>query len=119
MTGAAPGIVTIRHTTNDNGSAAVTQTQVIVNPLPFEIKVLPNPNDGAFTIAGKSSFAGTEGNYEITDVAGRVVARGIVALTGGVIDQYIQTGNTLASGVYLLNLQLGETKNVIRFVVGR
>ena len=119
VTGAAPGIVTIRHTTNDNGSAAVTQTQVIVNPLPFEIKVLPNPNDGAFTIAGKSSFAGTEGNYEITDVAGRVVARGIVALTGGVIDQYIQTGNTLASGVYLLNLQLGETKNVIRFVVGR
>ena len=48
---------------------------------------------------------------------GQVVYRGTVGTQQGEMNEHITLGNTLASGVYLLNLHRGMENKVFHFVV--
>jgi hypothetical protein len=55
--------------------------------------------------------------FEVTDMLGQVVYRGNTIARGGVIDTRIQLGNTLANGMYMLNMGVGAERKAFHFVV--
>ena len=85
-----------------------------------DIKLLPNPNKGVFTIKGTLGTAtrtDEEVYIEITDMLGQVVYKNKMVIQGGKIDEQIRLGNTLSNGMYLLNLRSGTDNQVFHFVV--
>jgi hypothetical protein len=83
-----------------------------------DIKLMPNPNKGDFTISGTLGTADNEEvTLEVTNMLGQVVYTDKVTATGGAINKHIQLNSGLANGMYLLNLR-SESKNaVVHFVM--
>ena len=83
-----------------------------------DIRLLPNPNKGAFTLKGNWAVSdNADVDVQVTDMLGQVVYRGTVGTQQGEMNEHITLGNTLASGVYLLNLHRGMENKVFHFVV--
>ena len=125
-------------TNNDSVSCTVINTGtcagiktfnwVIINEYPAgvkpvsisgsDIRLLPNPNKGAFTLKGNWAVSdNADVDVQVTDMLGQVVYRGTVGTQQGEMNEHITLGNTLASGVYLLNLHRGMENKVFHFVV--
>ncbi len=66
-------------------------------------------------------YSGDVENVEMTicDVVGQVVYKGNAEVKAGNLDKDIQLGTNLADGIYLLNINTGTEKQVIRFNVNR
>ena len=83
-----------------------------------DIRLFPNPNTGIFTLKGNWAVSdNADVDVQVTDMLGQVVYRGTVATQQGEMNEHITLGNTLASGVYLLNLHRGMENKVFHFVV--
>ena len=83
----------------------------------FELQnlvIYPNPNKGNFNIKFDSA-SGNAINISVFDVRGRAIFAKIFQNTG-VFDQNLNIGN-VESGVYLVNIQDGDTKTVKKIVV--
>ena len=85
-----------------------------------DIILFPNPNMGSFTISGTLSTE-YDGDVfiDVTDMLGQSVYKSTVTARSGVIMEQMQLSNTLANGMYLLNLRAGAENKVFHFVVGR
>ena len=82
------------------------------------IKLVPNPNKGVFTIKGTMAAAGDEEVLiEVTNMLGEVVYSSKVMVQNGNINEKIQLSNSLTNGMYILNLRSGSQDNVFHFVV--
>ncbi len=107
----APGIVTITNTTT--GAA----TKVLVNALPIEAGMFPNPNKGTFTVKGNTGTAKDVAvAFEISNMLGQVVYSSNAIATGGVINEQIAV-SSLANGAYMLNIKSGAEHKAIHFVI--
>jgi hypothetical protein len=85
-----------------------------------DIRLIPNPNKGIFTVKGTlGTTAGEEISLEVMNMLGQVVYSGKVATRNGTIEERIQLDNTLANGMYLLNLRSGASNTVLHFVIGQ
>ena len=85
-----------------------------------DLRLTPNPNTGCFTIKGSlGSAQDEEVTLEVTDMLGQVVYKNKVIAREGRINESIQTGNTLANGMYMLNLRSGHDNIVFHFVIER
>jgi len=76
-----------------------------------DIRLIPNPNKGNFTVKG-SLGAATNGDValEITNMTGQTVYTATLQARNGELNDHITPGN-LANGMYLLTLRsAGETK---------
>jgi len=82
------------------------------------LTIIPNPNNGTFTIAGTLSGS-NEAALEITDIIGQVVYKAIVPVQNGLLKKEIALDNNLPDGIYLLHISSGDGNKVVRFVVGR
>jgi hypothetical protein len=83
-----------------------------------EIRLSPNPNNGGFRISGTLSTTIDESvTFEVTDMLGQVVYRGNATARGGVLDTHIQLSNTLANGMYMLNMGVGAERKAFHFAV--
>jgi len=83
-----------------------------------DVKLLPNPNKGTFSLKGSlASSADGEAMIEVTDMIGQVVYTGKVMAHGGNIDEHITLGSSLANGMYMLNLRSADQNIVFHFVV--
>lgn len=83
-----------------------------------DVKLVPNPNRGTFTVKGTTgTTADEEVSLEITNMLGQVVYANKVMAYGGNIDQRIELGNALANGMYLFSLRSGTQNTVIHFVI--
>ena len=84
------------------------------------ITLMPNPNKGQFTIKGS---LGTSQNrevvIEITDMLGQVVYTSKIMPDNGNINTPISFGNTMANGMYILNLYSGNEHKVFHFVIAQ
>ena len=89
-----------------------------VQPAIDDIMLVPNPNNGAFTIKGASSEYG-DMNIVVTDVLGQVVYTRSAHLVNGRINEQVKLGATIANGMYTLELISAATSKQILFVVGR
>ncbi len=82
------------------------------------ITVIPNPNKGEFVIKG--SLANTmdaEVAIEITDMLGQSVYKATIMAYSGKVNEKIIMANTVANGIYLLNIRSGEETHIIHMVI--
>lgn len=119
VTGVAPGIANITHlSTNDQGNVTTSVTPVVVSVVPASISLLPNPNKGTFTVKGTvGSVNDEEVTLEVTDVLGQVIYKSKVTAQNGRINETVTLNNTLANGMYILNVQSGSEQKVFHFVI--
>jgi uncharacterized protein YjdB len=89
-----------------------------VQPVIGDIRLIPNPNNGTFTITGTSQQS-NDIKIVITDMLGQVVYSAKAQVYNGKINQQLQLSSLLANGMYTLELNSGEVNKVIHFVVGQ
>ena len=95
-----------------NGNLGVSQATT-----GSDIRVVPNPNTGTFTIKGTTgTTANDEIALEVTNMLGQVVYSGKTTAQNGVINEVLALNN-LANGMYLLNVHSGTETNVFHFVI--
>ena len=83
-----------------------------------DVRVIPNPNKGTFTVKGTlTSTIDEEVSLEITNMLGQVVYNNKVTAHNGSINEQVQLSNTLANGMYLLNLRSGTDHKIFHFVI--
>ena len=89
-----------------------------VNSANTDIQLVPNPNKGVFTVKGSiGTTADQQVTMEITDVIGQVIYTTKIIAHNGVINETVQLGNSLANGMYLLNLHSDAGNKVFHMVV--
>jgi hypothetical protein len=82
------------------------------------IRLIPNPNNGIFTIKGSLGTTDDEEvSVEISDMLGQVIYKDKIMAHGGNIDQKIQLGSAIANGMYILNLNSASAHNVFHVVI--
>ena len=103
------------------GSATVISANVGVQPVvngSGDIRLSPNPNKGQFTISGNVGIAGeSEYTLEITDLLGQVIYKTVVTAHNGQLNERVVLDNSVANGMYLLNLRSGNDNRVFHMVV--
>jgi len=96
------------------GSTGVSQ--VAMNN--SNIQLVPNPNNGVFTIKGTLGTTNDEEvSVEISDMLGQVIYKDKVMVHGGNIDQKVQLSSSIANGMYILNLSSASANNVFHVVI--
>ncbi len=119
ITGITPGAASITHiSTTGWGETTTTVTPVIVSELPVDVRVVPNPNNGAFTVKGTlGTLQDEEVSLEVTDVLGQVIYTSKVMVHGGKINEKVSMNNTFANGMYMLTVHSGSENKVFHFVI--
>jgi uncharacterized protein YjdB len=119
VTGVAPGSTNITHTlTSSNGEVSTTVTPVVVTATPVDVRVVPNPNNGTFVVKGNvGSVQDEDVTLEVTDVLGQVIYKNVVTAHSGKINETISLSNTLANGMYMLNMHTAAENKVFHFVI--
>ncbi len=119
LTAIAPGAANITHTvTNGNGEVSTSVTPVVVNSMPMDVRVVPNPNNGAFTVKGMmGTTQDVEVTLEVTDVLGQVIYNNKVIAQDGKINEAISLSGTLANGMYMMNVHTATEQKVFHFVI--
>ncbi len=83
-----------------------------------DLRLVPNPNNGTFTVKGTMGTTLDEQvSLEITDMLGQTIYKSTVLARNGKLNEHIQISNTLANGVYLLNLKSDSGDIVFHFVI--
>ncbi len=113
------GIANIVHVVSiSDGDAATSVTPVVVNSISVDVRVVPNPNHGIFSVKGTLGAMTDENvTLEITDVLGQVVYTNKVAATGGKINELISLDSKLTNGMYMLNIKGSNINKAFHFVM--
>ncbi|MES2701392.1 MAG: Ig-like domain-containing protein [Bacteroidota bacterium] len=83
-----------------------------------DIRLIPNPNKGEFSVKGTLAVkADQEATIEITNMLGQTVYSSKVSAHSGVVSEQVKLSNTLANGMYMLNLISGNERKVFHFVL--
>jgi trimeric autotransporter adhesin len=83
-----------------------------------ELKLMPNPNNGAFVISGTlGTNVSEEVSVEVTNMLGQVVYRGKTTANKGMLNEQVKLSNTLANGMYMLNVSTATAHKVFHFVL--
>jgi len=81
------------------------------------LTLIPNPNNGQFTIKGTVGSADEEVTLQVVNMIGQVIYNQKVMAHNGEINEKIQLTGNLANGMYLLNLQSASENRVFHFVI--
>ncbi len=107
-------VIVLPHSQCNTGVGSVT------NGSNERMELFPNPTSGEFTIMGSLGTTTDETvSLEMRDMAGQVVYRKQFNAQNGIINEQLILGNTLANGMYLLNLAAGGQNTVFHIVVKR
>lgn len=91
--------------------------QVITHDM--DIRLLPNPNKGAFTIKGDLGITDDQDiTLEVTNMLGQSVYKAKATVRRGRVDIPVQLDNTLANGMYILKVRTENGDKTINFVIG-
>jgi len=91
---------------------------VSVGSSDIDVRIMPNPNNGEFTIKGSiGSEADQEVSVEITDMLSQVIVRSKAAVRNGAINEHITMNRTIANGMYMLNIQTATSHKTFQVVV--
>jgi hypothetical protein len=83
-----------------------------------DIMLIPNPNQGAFTLRGTlGTTMDEEVTVEVTDMLGQSIYKNKVMVNGGKMNEQIRLSSTLANGMYLLNLTSPSGNKSFHFVI--
>ena len=111
--GGCPGIT-------GSGCTSIHMAGVGVQPVAFagsDIRLIPNPNNGVFTLKGSLGTTNDEEmTVEVMDVIGQVIHSGKINVHNGELNEKIQLSN-LANGMYIVNLRSGSDYKVFHMVI--
>jgi len=83
----------------------------------MSLMLMPNPNNGAFTISGNvSKGTAKQATIEVLDLIGKTILTETVNIDNGVIFKDVKIGN-IAPGEYLVRVTNSDGSQVIRFTV--
>jgi len=107
-----------------NGSTTVTITVSNVGVKPIQagtnsIYILPNPNNGLFTITGNIGAGDEEVSIEVTNMLGQLVYSGSSKLQNGAINEKVQLADNITNGMYILTMRNGNELRISHVVVSR
>ena len=89
-----------------------------VNAAGSNVQLVPNPNKGIFILKGALATAvDEEVTIEVTDMLGQVIYSSKVVAHNGELNEKIQLSNTIANGMYLLNLRSASDNAVFHMVI--
>jgi len=112
--GPCGGNTTVKSTT----LRLITEGVNNITTLGGDVRLVPNPNKGAFDLKGNIGTSGNEElTVEVTNMLGQVVYSGKVISQNGNIDEHITLGNAMTNGMYILSLHSGSQNSVFHFVV--
>ena len=126
VTGLALGTVTITYTLSTGCSTTMvmsvdacnTGVKPVVLTAGIDVRVFPNPNKGEFTVRGTlGTTTDAEVSLEVADMLGQVIYKGNVTAREGKLDVQLHLSNTLANGMYILNLRTGDEYRMFHFVI--
>ena len=84
----------------------------------MDVRIVPNPNNGTFALKGvMGSTQDVEVTLEVTDVLVQVIYSNKVTAQGGRIGEVLSLNNTLANGMYLMNIHTASEQKVFHFVI--
>jgi hypothetical protein len=84
------------------------------------IELLPNPNNGAFTLKGKLNDASEEKvNIIVSDVLGQKVYQSDASVLNGILNEKIMLDNVLANGMYTVTVTTGAGSVVFRMILDK
>lgn len=81
------------------------------------LSLVPNPNNGSFTVAGTLASGSNHASFEVLNMLGQVVYKGSGMVENGSIHASIDLGSGLSNGAYMLHITSGQEHQVIRFVI--
>jgi hypothetical protein len=82
------------------------------------ISLVPNPNKGQFTVKGTLGIVTDEEvSLEVYDMLGQVVYKNKVLTHNGNINENVHLNNSVANGMYILNLRSESQNNIFHFVI--
>ena len=108
--GGLPSFNTVKMTVGNVGVAHISASAI-------DVTVLPNPSNGTFTVKGAIATDEIEIALEVTDMLGQTVYSGKAAVRGGKISERVQLANSLANGMYMLNIRSASGSNVYHIVL--
>jgi hypothetical protein len=99
----------------------IVPANVGVQPVTFisgDIKLIPNPNKGAFSLKGTLGVQADEDvHIEITDMLGQVVYSKSVVARNGQLDEHIDLSSSLPNGMYMLNMHTSVGNKIFHMVI--
>lgn len=86
----------------------------------MDVKVIPNPNNGHFRLAGTVALKGANNSaeVEVTDMLGRVVYSNRVQVVNNMIDEELSLGESVANGMYILTLRSANKGKSYHVMIG-
>lgn len=85
-----------------------------INPTGI-FKLVPNPNNGEFTITGTlADPANTSATIKIVNVLGQVIYTGTTQALKGEINEHLKLGDNISRGLYLVSITSGEEHTVFQ-----
>jgi hypothetical protein len=85
-----------------------------------EIRLIPNPNSGSFTLSGMlSATIKDPATIQVTDMLGQVVYSGLAKVNRGQINESVSLGTELSDGMYILTMELAGDRRIFHFVLNR
>ena len=119
VTALAAGAATITHKSpTGSGEAAIQTTMVQVNDVALDAVIIPNPNQGIFTVRGRVATDALI-TYQVTDMTGQIIYTSVSTAKNGLFNERIKLSNTLANGAYLLDIKTGNQHQVLHFIVAQ
>ncbi len=83
-----------------------------------DIRMMPNPTEGEFVVNGTlATRNNAEVNLEVIDMLGQVVFKGTTIAKAGQLNERVKLSNSLANGMYMLNVRSGGELKVFHFVL--
>ncbi len=83
-----------------------------------DIRLVPNPNKGIFTVKGTLGVTTDEDvAMEVTNMLGQVIYKSNVQARNGEINERIELGRNIANGMYILSLRSGGENKVFHLII--
>lgn len=124
FTGATGGLCTDQIIANISvdacGPKKSPNSVLAINQEATNLNLSPNPNNGNFTLSGiiANSTAKTAA-LEVINVLGEVVYKDEADIIDGSINKAINLGAQISSGAYIIRVNLGNDKKLIKFSITR
>jgi len=81
------------------------------------VSVIPNPNNGLFSITGMIGTGNEEVVIEVSNMLGQEIYNAKSALLNGKINEKVQLGSDIINGMYIVTLRTGEESRILHVVV--
>ncbi|MES2704774.1 MAG: Ig-like domain-containing protein [Bacteroidota bacterium] len=94
---------------------------LVVTAKEAELTIVPNPNNGVFSLQGyiPGLAENTNVDIELVDMLGKTIYTGTTPVANGALNKTIILGDNIANGVYIVRVKATGVSEVVRFSLNR